>query len=136
MMLVVPCPVFRLERPGRKSVNIAMGACARAGRWEEAVYLLRTMEDRGLEPDIYSYNTAMNACARAGKEEGGRHATREERWWLADRIHMWYRGLDGTGQNATALDLLREMPTVGLKPDVVRRVSPGAIEGRTLRPTA
>ncbi|CAM9780566.1 unnamed protein product, partial [Hapterophycus canaliculatus] len=52
-------------RPDLVSFNTAMGACGKAGRWEEALRLLDELHDFGLVPDAISYNTAAAACARA-----------------------------------------------------------------------
>lgn len=52
-------------RPDLVSFNTAMGACGKAGRWEEALRLLDELSDFGLSPDAISYNTAAAACARA-----------------------------------------------------------------------
>lgn len=49
------------------SFNTAMGACGKAGQWEEALRLLSELSDFGLSPDATSYNTAAAACARAEK---------------------------------------------------------------------
>lgn len=56
-----------MEQPDRKAINVAMRACAQAGRWEEALALLNNMTAKGLAPDEWSYNTAIHACAQAGK---------------------------------------------------------------------
>ncbi len=53
--------------PDLVSFNTAMGACGKAGRWEEALRLLSELSDFGLSPDAVSYNTAAAACARAEK---------------------------------------------------------------------
>ena len=49
------------------SFNTAMGACGKAGQWEEALRLLSELSEFGLSPDATSYNTAAAACARAEK---------------------------------------------------------------------
>lgn len=49
------------------SFNTAMGACGKAGQWEEALRLLSELSEYGLSPDATSYNTAAAACARAEK---------------------------------------------------------------------
>lgn len=51
------------------SFNTAMGACGKAGQWEEALRLLSELSEFGLSPDATSYNTAAAACARAEKWE-------------------------------------------------------------------
>ena len=53
--------------PDLVSFNTAMGACGKAGRWEEALGFLSELPDFGLSPDAISYNTAAAACARAEK---------------------------------------------------------------------
>lgn len=53
--------------PDLCSFNTAMGACGKAGQWEEALRLLSELSDFGLSPDATSYNTAAAACARAEK---------------------------------------------------------------------
>lgn len=54
-------------RPNLTSFNTAMGACGKAGQWQEALRLLEELSDFGLSPDAISYNTAAAACARAQK---------------------------------------------------------------------
>ncbi|CAN0137278.1 unnamed protein product [Scytosiphon promiscuus] len=51
--------------PDLVSFNTAMGACGKAGRWEDALRLLDELPDSGLVPDAISFNTAAAACARA-----------------------------------------------------------------------
>ena len=57
-------------RPGARSVEIlsvldhasflaVLSACSRAGRWESAVEMLRTMKGAGIVPEATAFNTAL-----------------------------------------------------------------------------
>lgn len=50
--------------------NIVVIGAAEAGRWEEALKLVRVeMPKFGVTPDVVSFNAAISACAKAGRWE-------------------------------------------------------------------
>ena len=49
--------------PDRTSINAAIAACAREGRWREALGLLDGMPEVGMEPQMDSYRSAMQVRA-------------------------------------------------------------------------
>lgn len=53
--------------PDVYSINGAISACGRAGKWQHALDLLAKMEQEGsgVRPDVFSYNSAINALAKA-----------------------------------------------------------------------
>lgn len=53
--------------PDVVSFNTAIGACGRAGRWQEALLLLDEISVQGLVPNRVSYNTAAAACGSVNK---------------------------------------------------------------------
>lgn len=55
--------------PDVYSMNSAISACARAGKWHQALSLLAKMEKEGsgVRPDLFSYNGAINAVAKCGR---------------------------------------------------------------------
>ena len=55
--------VMAAPAPDRTSINAAIAACAREGRWREALRLLDGMPAMGMEPQIDSYRAAMQARA-------------------------------------------------------------------------
>lgn len=57
--------------PDVYSFNGTISACGRAGKWQQALALLKEMEREGsdVRPDIFSYNGAINAVAKAGRWE-------------------------------------------------------------------
>ncbi|KAG5182022.1 hypothetical protein JKP88DRAFT_245946 [Tribonema minus] len=111
--------------PDRVVLNSVMAACAAAGRWQEALRLLKRMGIAGgmLAPDIVSYNTALSACSRA------------RAWDAASRVIVGMRnaGLEPSlitfntrmaqcqrsGHFSDALVLLDEMRAAGVQPDAV-----------------
>lgn len=54
-----------------------MLACGSAGQWEEAVYLLRQMADRGVPPGMVNYSVAISACAKGCESETALSLLRE-----------------------------------------------------------
>lgn len=55
--------------PDVYSVNGAISACGRDGRWQLALALLEDMEreESTIKPDLYSYNGVINALAKGGR---------------------------------------------------------------------
>lgn len=47
------------------SYNSVIAACAKAGRWQEALGLMTTARKRGVRPDVITYTSVISACARA-----------------------------------------------------------------------
>jgi pentatricopeptide repeat protein len=45
----------------------AISACAKGGKWEEAVGLLTDLELRGIMPNVHSFNAAIAACGKSGR---------------------------------------------------------------------
>ncbi|CAM9628862.1 unnamed protein product, partial [Discosporangium mesarthrocarpum] len=87
----------------------AITACMQAGRWEEAIGVLRRMPGEGVMPEVWAYNTILAGSDRhplARPDRMGTGATYpRERW----RNQRW----------PEALSLLEEMEAEGLQPDVV-----------------
>jgi len=54
-----------------KGYTVAIKICGRAGRYLDAVALLRRMEEEGLVPTDVNYSAAIDACARNGRWELG-----------------------------------------------------------------
>jgi len=52
--------------PDRVVINAAVRACARAGRWPEALGLFNRMLASGICPDSRTYTLAITACRRGG----------------------------------------------------------------------
>lgn len=52
--------------PDVYSMNGAISACGRAGKWQQALDLIGQMEEEGsgLAPDVFSYNGAINGMAK------------------------------------------------------------------------
>eukprot|EP00903_Cladosiphon_okamuranus_P022059 g20286.t1 len=46
--------------------SAAVGAFAKAGRWEDALGVLGTMRERGVRPNEFTYNQAISACGNGG----------------------------------------------------------------------
>lgn len=67
-------------KPTKIAYNNAIWACARSKRWEEAVGLVKEMEEAGPTSDIYpdhvSFGAAIHACALAGKADEALHLLR------------------------------------------------------------
>ena len=65
--------------------NLALSACANAGKWGEADALLRSLRDgpHTLRPDVVSYSTAMLAAAAAGEAAV---AEQQYEWMVADQV--------------------------------------------------
>ena len=59
-----------LEPPPAVCTHLAMAACARVGRLEDAMHLLARLQEAGAA-DVCSYSTAMLAAAVAGSPETG-----------------------------------------------------------------
>ena len=61
-----------------------IGACARAGRTDEAERCVASMEKRGVSANVNSYNPLIAAYARAGRTEEAERclASMEERGGL------------------------------------------------------
>lgn len=57
--------VEELPSPTLVTYNSAMAACARNGRWIEALQLLHAARRRGVAPDVVTFTAAISACARA-----------------------------------------------------------------------
>eukprot|EP00752_Nemacystus_decipiens_P007447 g6656.t1 len=49
------------------SLNSAINACNIAGRWQDALDLVRRAEESGVKPDMISYSTLMNALCHSGE---------------------------------------------------------------------
>jgi len=57
--------------PNEISYGAAISACAKVGRWQNAIGLLEEMPRRSLTPDAISYNLAIKACAVAAQWQRG-----------------------------------------------------------------
>eukprot|EP00929_Paragymnodinium_shiwhaense_P100768 TRINITY_DN63341_c0_g1_i1.p1 TRINITY_DN63341_c0_g1~~TRINITY_DN63341_c0_g1_i1.p1 ORF type:complete len:884 (+),score=152.69 TRINITY_DN63341_c0_g1_i1:89-2740(+) len=58
-----------LPQPNAIVYGVALNACYRAERWEEALSVLQAAEADGVELSIDSHNFAISTCARAGQHE-------------------------------------------------------------------
>ena len=58
-----------IKEPNEFVFGAAIGACAAAGRWAEAIALLDDMEARGIPSNARCYNGALSACDRADQPE-------------------------------------------------------------------
>lgn len=101
------------------SYNMAISACARRDRFEEALRLLREMPSVGLVPDGWSYGATLGACAGTGQastalrlfremEERGIEATA---WNFKHVLHACYDSKTGENWEAAAA-LLRRSETL------------------------
>ena len=59
-------------RPNVATYNAAMQACGSAGRWREALRLLRAMLAESVAPNATSFTSAIAACGAAGEWEQAR----------------------------------------------------------------
>ena len=50
-----------------KAAGRALAAHARARQWKEALRLLRSLPERGVNLNTRHYNAAINACSRGGR---------------------------------------------------------------------
>jgi pentatricopeptide repeat protein len=71
-----PSPVFhqghRGVEPNVVSFGAALAACAKAGRWQRCLTLLKEMSLRGLAPNGPCFDTAIDALEAAGQVENQR----------------------------------------------------------------
>lgn len=61
--LIVDMGERRVERR-RQAWQSVLGACARAGRWQDAIEVLREMVVAGWKPDHDAYHASLEACER------------------------------------------------------------------------
>ena len=60
----------KILQPDEISYNAVIGACASAGRTEDALRVLdECYREPGVEPNIYIYTNAMRACAKGGNTQ-------------------------------------------------------------------
>ena len=59
-------------RPNVVTYNAAMQACGSAGRWREALRLLRALLAEGIAPNATSFTSAIAACGAAGEWQQAR----------------------------------------------------------------
>ncbi|CAJ1378606.1 unnamed protein product [Effrenium voratum] len=52
------------SRVTTKTYNVAISACGKSERWQEAVWLLQALPHAALEADVVTYNAAIAACGR------------------------------------------------------------------------
>ncbi|CAE8603948.1 unnamed protein product, partial [Polarella glacialis] len=53
--------------PDLTSFNIAITACARAGRWVQALRVLEVIREESLQPDVVGFSAAISACKGASE---------------------------------------------------------------------
>lgn len=49
--------------------NAAAHACAKRGKWQEALGLLEDMATAGVKPNVHTFSAAVEACGIAGQWE-------------------------------------------------------------------
>ena len=49
--------------------SAAFSACEKGGQWEQALSLLKEMQDAGVTPDVISPSAAISACEKGGQWE-------------------------------------------------------------------
>ncbi|CAM9436794.1 unnamed protein product, partial [Choristocarpus tenellus] len=123
-------------RAAQISFNAAIDACAKGGRWEQALDLLEEMVKHRLFPSLVSYNSAMDACAKEGRHDGD----------LEIYCFLLLKGLAAPLPDAVSFNtcinacgkgrkpelargLLSRMRACGVKPDVVTYNALLSVEG-------
>ncbi|CAM9656635.1 unnamed protein product, partial [Ectocarpus sp. 12 AP-2014] len=128
--------------PNVKSVSATLNACGQAGQWQRclellgearewgtelneastALRLLREMEERGIEATASNYKHALYACCDSKTGENWEAAAALLRRSDTLRNNYFYgrviMACRRAGQWQKALEVLREMPRVGLTPDI------------------
>jgi pentatricopeptide repeat domain-containing protein 1 len=56
-------------KPDVKAYTIAIHACSKANRPEQAVQLLEEMRRHGVEPNVISYSAAISACGKGARPD-------------------------------------------------------------------
>ena len=72
--------------PNEFVYGAAIGACATAGRWVEAMGLLEEMDRRGIPSNARCYNGALSACDRADQPEAALQLFEKMRTGIDERI--------------------------------------------------
>lgn len=103
--------------PDIQTINTVMSACARAGRWELALEVMKKAQRQdGIHPTRVTYNTAISACGRGGEVDQAVRLLREMRaaGLAPDAIsfNSAIAACASRGQWKRALSLLAEMEAV------------------------
>uniref|UniRef100_A0A0C3THG8 Pentacotripeptide-repeat region of PRORP domain-containing protein n=1 Tax=Guillardia theta (strain CCMP2712) TaxID=905079 RepID=A0A0C3THG8_GUITC len=51
-------------KPDKYTYNAVIGSCAKGGLYEQAVRLIRDMQNEGIEPDEVTYNAVIGSFAK------------------------------------------------------------------------
>jgi len=110
-------------RPGVLGYRSGLQACGLAGRWEDAMMLLREMEGKGGregEGDEVAYTTVINACAAADEVDAALRLLEEMTdKGLTPNVVAYFavvRACKRTGRWEQALVLLDDMQARGIPP--------------------
>lgn len=98
-----------------------MSALGKYGRWREALNIFRNMRANGVEPTAFSVACALNACAKAGEWEPALRLLEEKQEEIELNVVCYNAAITACGigrQPERALRLLRDMPKLGIVPDI------------------
>lgn len=103
--------------------NAVISACCRAGKWPEALPILESMEEEGVDPDMNCYNGIMLGLSKAGQWQLALRFLKEaRRRGLEPDVYSYsscVSACDKGGRWKEALQLLGDMEEGGVEPNVV-----------------
>lgn len=103
--------------------NAAIAACATGLQWEQAVRLLRRMQALDIPSTARTYSSVITACGKCFKLDEALGLLREmPKHGVTPNVYVYNMAISACpGEKwGTAIDLLGEMWTLGLKPDTYR----------------
>ncbi|CAE6951813.1 unnamed protein product [Symbiodinium natans] len=108
---------------GVQEYNLAVGACARAGQWQLALHLHRSLSDAQLAADRVTYNATIGSCRKEGQWQWGLHLFHSmAKVDIAPNVITCNSAMsvcDRQGQWQLAVHFFQLFPQLGLVPDII-----------------
>ncbi|KAL2528447.1 Pentatricopeptide repeat-containing protein [Forsythia ovata] len=106
-------------QPDRITYNSLLAVCSGAGPWETARSLFSEMVYRGIDQDIYTYNAVLDAACNGGHIDVAFEIMSEMHYSTIIRGCANAGRLDSLGRCEEALNIGKEMESMGIKKDIV-----------------